>query len=82
MDFVHGMDFPVSSVSFESHGDSGGGSSLTKYNSIFLVSEFSEIEHSKFNTYLNIPGDSSPPLATPGSDVSLRSEIDETFRRD
>lgn len=31
---------------------------------------------------LNIPGDSSPPLATPGSDVSLRSEIDETFRRD
>lgn len=32
--------------------------------------------------HLNIPGDSSPPLAMPGSDVSLRSEIDETFRRD
>lgn len=29
-----------------------------------------------------MPGDSSPPLAIPGSDVSLRSDIDETFRRD
>lgn len=35
-----------------------------------------------FQSYLNIPGDSSPPLAAPGSDVSLRSDIDETFRRD
>lgn len=36
----------------------------------------------KIPTYLNIPGDSSPPLATPGSDVSLRSDIDDTFLLD
>lgn len=29
-----------------------------------------------------MPGDSSPPLATPASEVSLRSESDETLRLD
>lgn len=73
---IHGIVLPVSSVSFESHGDSGGGSSL-KVESV-LENSLSYPGHN----YLNIPGDSSPPLAMPGSDVSLRSEIDDTFRRD
>lgn len=38
------------------------------------------IENSQSEKYLRIPGDSSPPLAAPGSDVSLLSDIDDTFR--
>lgn len=32
--------------------------------------------------YLKIPGDSSPPLICPGSELSLLSDSDETFRLD
>lgn len=77
-DFVHGSVLLVSSVSFESHGDSGGGSSLN-HNKICGI-KFNRNFSIKRMKYLKIPGDSSPPLAAPGSDVSLRSEIDDTFR--
>lgn len=81
MDFVHGNVLLVSSVSLESHGDSGCGSSLN-------LERERKASKKHFNTklagdrYLSMPGDSSPPLAAPGSEVSLRSEIDDTFRRD
>lgn len=70
------MFLAVSSDSLESQGDSGGWSSLGQFIKLLDLSEINSDE------YLRIPGDSSPPLAAPGSELSLRSDREDTFRRD